>query len=49
MINTNETFHRKSEIVLPKQAEHIPYIAVDIGGSLAKVVYFTKHSQGISY
>ncbi|CEP10507.1 hypothetical protein [Parasitella parasitica] len=30
------------DIVLPNQNEHVAHIAVDIGGSLAKIVYFTS-------
>ncbi|KAH9444145.1 hypothetical protein KEM48_011066 [Puccinia striiformis f. sp. tritici PST-130] len=35
---SNET----SDIYLPKHTEFISHIALDIGGSLAKVVYFTR-------
>lgn len=33
--------HETRDIVLPNQTEHVSQIAVDIGGSLAKVIYFT--------
>lgn len=33
------------EIVFPKQDESVLHVAVDIGGSLAKVVYFTKDPE----
>jgi type II pantothenate kinase len=48
-INTKESFidsSVKRNIVFPKQEIDITHIAVDIGGSLAKVVWFTKLSQG---
>ncbi|KAJ3310341.1 Pantothenate kinase 4 [Boothiomyces sp. JEL0838] len=48
-LNTNESFiseNKKSDIVLPNQSDNIAHIAVDIGGSLAKVVWFSKQSQG---
>lgn len=32
------------DIVLPNQTEHVAHIAIDIGGSLAKIVYFTSSS-----
>ncbi|KAF7725379.1 hypothetical protein EC973_009646 [Apophysomyces ossiformis] len=34
--------HETRDIVLPNQTEHVSQIAVDIGGSLAKIVYFTS-------
>ncbi|CAB4486120.1 fumble-domain-containing protein [Rhizophagus irregularis] len=34
------------DIVLPNQTESVSQIAVDIGGSLAKVVYFSNISKG---
>ncbi|ORZ08195.1 fumble-domain-containing protein [Absidia repens] len=34
--------HETRDIVLPNQNEHVAQIAVDIGGSLAKIVYFTS-------
>ncbi|KAG0169422.1 hypothetical protein DFQ28_003680 [Apophysomyces sp. BC1034] len=34
--------HETRDIVLPNQTEHVAQIAVDIGGSLAKIVYFTS-------
>ncbi|CAO3595794.1 pantothenate kinase [Absidia repens] len=33
--------HETRDIVLPNQTDHVPQVAVDIGGSLAKVVYYT--------
>ncbi|KAI8080010.1 pantothenate kinase [Halteromyces radiatus] len=33
--------HETRDILLPNQTEHVAQIAVDIGGSLAKIVYFT--------
>ncbi|OBZ88905.1 Pantothenate kinase [Choanephora cucurbitarum] len=33
------------DIVLPHQTEHVAHIAVDIGGSLAKIVYFTSSAK----
>lgn len=36
------------DIYLPNYIESVSHIAVDIGGSLAKVVYFTHASRGIS-
>ncbi|SAM00676.1 hypothetical protein [Absidia glauca] len=33
--------HGTRDIVLPNQTDHVAQIAVDIGGSLAKIVYFT--------
>ncbi|KAI9357206.1 pantothenate kinase [Pilaira anomala] len=33
--------HETRDIFLPNQTEHVSQIAVDIGGSLAKVIYFT--------
>jgi len=33
------------DIVLPNQTEHVSQIAVDIGGSLAKIVYFTSSND----
>ncbi|CAO3608782.1 unnamed protein product [Mucor fragilis] len=33
------------DIVLPNQNEHVAHIAVDIGGSLAKIVYFTSSAD----
>jgi pantothenate kinase len=48
-LNTAESFistNQKREIVLPQQQDNIPHIAVDIGGSLAKVVWFSKQTQG---
>ncbi|KAI8641254.1 pantothenate kinase [Parasitella parasitica] len=38
ILAANET----RDIVLPNQNEHVAHIAVDIGGSLAKIVYFTS-------
>ncbi|KAL1920125.1 uncharacterized protein VTP21DRAFT_1271 [Calcarisporiella thermophila] len=35
-----------SDIVLPNQHEHVSQIAVDIGGSLVKLVYFTLRPNG---
>ncbi|KAI9184114.1 hypothetical protein H9P43_003167 [Blastocladiella emersonii ATCC 22665] len=32
------------DIVFPEHNDHVPHIAIDIGGSLAKVAYFTRHS-----
>ncbi|KAI8985135.1 pantothenate kinase [Pilobolus umbonatus] len=34
--------HETRDIVLPNQNEHVTHIAIDIGGSLAKIVYFTS-------
>ncbi|WFD43908.1 pantothenate kinase [Malassezia psittaci] len=34
------------DIYLPNHLESVSHIAIDIGGSLAKVVYFTHSSQG---
>ncbi|KAI8875767.1 pantothenate kinase [Backusella circina FSU 941] len=34
--------HETRDIVLPNQTEHVSQIAIDIGGSLAKLVYFTS-------
>jgi type II pantothenate kinase len=48
-LNTKESFistNQKRDIVLPQQQDNIPHIAVDIGGSLAKVVWFSKQAQG---
>ncbi|KAI8888714.1 fumble [Backusella circina FSU 941] len=33
--------HETRDIVLPNQTNHVSQIAVDIGGSLAKIIYFT--------
>ncbi|KAI9285685.1 pantothenate kinase [Umbelopsis sp. AD052] len=33
------------DIVLPNQTEHVSQIAIDIGGSLAKIVYFTSSND----
>ena len=38
--------NKKREIILPKQSIEIDDIAVDIGGSLAKVVYLSKQQTG---
>ncbi|ORX48823.1 pantothenate kinase [Hesseltinella vesiculosa] len=38
--------HETRDIVLPNQTEYVSQIAVDIGGSLAKIVYFTKGPTG---
>ncbi|KAI8328566.1 pantothenate kinase [Chlamydoabsidia padenii] len=38
---TPMTTHETRDIVLPNQTDHVAQIAVDIGGSLAKIVYFT--------
>ncbi|KAI9302205.1 pantothenate kinase [Cunninghamella echinulata] len=38
----NNATHETRDIVLPNQIEHVAQIAVDIGGSLAKIVYFTS-------
>ncbi|KAI8904812.1 fumble-domain-containing protein [Gorgonomyces haynaldii] len=35
-----------NDIYLPNQSEHVTQIAVDIGGSLAKVVWFSKSPEG---
>ncbi|KAI8892948.1 fumble-domain-containing protein [Globomyces pollinis-pini] len=47
-LNTNQNFisNKRSDIILPNQTEHIPHIAVDIGGSLAKVVWFSIQPDG---
>ncbi|KAI7906875.1 type II pantothenate kinase [Cokeromyces recurvatus] len=40
----SETFHSAHEtrdIFLPNQTEHVSQIAIDIGGTLAKITYFT--------
>ncbi|CDS06976.1 hypothetical protein LRAMOSA09499 [Lichtheimia ramosa] len=37
--------HETRDIVLPNQTEHVSQIAVDIGGSLAKIVYFTSSAD----
>ncbi|KAI9495981.1 pantothenate kinase [Zychaea mexicana] len=37
--------HETRDIVLPNQIEHVSQIAVDIGGSLAKIVYFTSSAD----
>lgn len=37
--------HETRDIVLPNQTEHASQIAVDIGGSLAKVTYFTPSAD----
>ncbi|KAI7900064.1 pantothenate kinase [Cokeromyces recurvatus] len=41
LLASNET----RDIVLPNQNEHVAHIAVDIGGSLAKIVYFTSSAD----
>ncbi|KAL9536969.1 hypothetical protein MBANPS3_012206 [Mucor bainieri] len=41
ILAANET----RDIVLPNQNEHVAHIAVDIGGSLAKIVYFTSSAD----
>ncbi|KAI8979855.1 pantothenate kinase [Mycotypha africana] len=38
--------HETRDIVLPNQKEHVSQIAVDIGGSLAKITYFTLSADG---
>ncbi|KAI8072356.1 pantothenate kinase [Gongronella butleri] len=43
---TNHARHETRDIVLPNQTEYVSQIAVDIGGSLAKIVYFTKGRTG---
>ncbi|KAJ3367719.1 Pantothenate kinase 4 [Kappamyces sp. JEL0680] len=50
-LNTDESFistsaKGRTEIHLPKQTDFIEDIAVDIGGSLAKVVWFSKQEKG---
>ncbi|ORX46777.1 pantothenate kinase [Hesseltinella vesiculosa] len=43
-VSTDSTLsaqHAVRDIVLPNQVDHVPQVAVDIGGSLAKVVYYT--------
>lgn len=48
-LNTLESFiepSKKSHIIFPKQEVDITHIAVDIGGSLAKVVWFSKLEEG---
>ncbi|MBW0476876.1 hypothetical protein O181_016591 [Austropuccinia psidii MF-1] len=37
-----DEYHETSDIYLPKHTEFISHIALDIGGSLAKIVYFTQ-------
>ncbi|KZZ87707.1 pantothenate kinase [Ascosphaera apis ARSEF 7405] len=36
------TYHATEDIRLPHHIERVSHVAVDIGGSLAKLVYFTK-------
>ncbi|RKO97700.1 hypothetical protein CXG81DRAFT_15336 [Caulochytrium protostelioides] len=33
-------------IALPHQSDLVPTIAIDVGGSLAKIVWFSQHGQG---
>ncbi|KAG1173591.1 hypothetical protein G6F70_006840 [Rhizopus microsporus] len=37
--------HETRDIVLPNQNEHVAHVAIDIGGSLAKIVYFTSSAN----
>ncbi|KAG0740274.1 hypothetical protein G6F57_008907 [Rhizopus arrhizus] len=37
--------HETRDIVLPNQNEHVAHVAIDIGGSLAKMVYFTSSAD----
>ncbi|KAI9016414.1 type II pantothenate kinase [Phycomyces nitens] len=41
----NYAAHETRDIVLPNQNVHVSQIAVDIGGSLAKIVYFTSSTE----
>ncbi|KAF3777096.1 Pantothenate kinase 2 [Nymphaea thermarum] len=36
---------RNPTIVLPNQSDDIPHLAIDIGGSLIKLVYFSRHED----
>ncbi|KAJ3378053.1 hypothetical protein HDU92_007715 [Lobulomyces angularis] len=39
---SNASIEESSDILLPNQKDHLNHIAVDIGGSLAKIVYYTN-------
>ncbi|ORZ31724.1 fumble-domain-containing protein [Catenaria anguillulae PL171] len=36
------------DIVFPEHNDHVPQIAIDIGGSLVKIAYFTRHASTIA-
>ncbi|PVV02044.1 hypothetical protein BB560_003514 [Smittium megazygosporum] len=42
-VNENNSHGKISNIVMPNQTGQVSHIAVDIGGSMAKIVYFTTN------
>ncbi|KAI1196331.1 fumble-domain-containing protein [Nemania serpens] len=43
--NTNGSYHEGKDIRLPNHTAVVSHIAVDIGGSLAKLVYFSREAH----
>ncbi|WFD20100.1 pantothenate kinase [Malassezia caprae] len=46
-LSSSEVCRDGHDIYLPNHTESVSHIAVDVGGSLAKVVYFTRSSSNI--
>ncbi|KAI0099835.1 fumble-domain-containing protein [Nemania sp. FL0031] len=43
--NTNASYHEGKDIRLPNHTAVVSHVAVDIGGSLAKLVYFSREAH----